>query len=569
MSARFRRRLALLLFLAAVILLAGVGLRSPWPADEPRFALIAKEMVEGGSWLFPHVAGDLYPDKPPLFFWFVALVYAMTGSTRVAILIPGAIAGLGVLLLTTDLARRLRDERTAIWSGLTLLVMMQFALQMKSGQIDGLLCLWTTLSLYGFCRHLLLGPDWRWYAAGGAAAGLGIITKGVGILPYLVLIPYAFAARGGWGVNGPGWRDARWFVAPVATLLVIGAWLVPMLIAVERSGDVALAAYRDNILFHQTVTRYADSFGHIKPPWYLLTNAIPWLWLPVTALLPWLIPAWRRDLRNRDAGVLLLGGWVLLVILFFSLTAGKRSLYIFPAAPALALIAGFHAEALLARAGARRALLATVILIGALLAGLGAYLLARPEIIAERLGDGAAEIVAAGALLGIGGLVLAAAAVGRVRRAPAAYLAMVVTIWLGYGFAVVPAINDARSGAALMAELRGRVDAGQRIGFVDWPEQFLLQWEGHATHFGHRRDKSDEMRDAATWLAGDRSRRVLLPSHLVGQCLDLGGAQYVGHAHRRDWYLAGRDALTGRCPVGARQPVVLIRYPQGGRSGAE
>ena len=55
-----------LLLIALVVLGAGLGLRDPWPADEPRFALIAREMVESGQWLFPMRGGELYPDKPPL-----------------------------------------------------------------------------------------------------------------------------------------------------------------------------------------------------------------------------------------------------------------------------------------------------------------------------------------------------------------------------------------------------------------------------------------------------------------------------------------------------------------------
>jgi hypothetical protein len=44
--------------------------------------------------------------------------------------------------------------------------------------VDQLLCLFTTLSLYGLLRHCLRGPAWGWYVVGWAAAGLGIITKG-------------------------------------------------------------------------------------------------------------------------------------------------------------------------------------------------------------------------------------------------------------------------------------------------------------------------------------------------------------------------------------------------------
>ena len=34
---------------ATVVLFAGLGLRDPWPADEPRFALVARQMVEAGA----------------------------------------------------------------------------------------------------------------------------------------------------------------------------------------------------------------------------------------------------------------------------------------------------------------------------------------------------------------------------------------------------------------------------------------------------------------------------------------------------------------------------------------
>ena len=77
------------------MLAAGIGLRSPWPADEPRFAQVAREMVESGQWLFPMRGGEPYPDKPPLFVWLVALFYLATGQLKVAFLLPSALAGLG------------------------------------------------------------------------------------------------------------------------------------------------------------------------------------------------------------------------------------------------------------------------------------------------------------------------------------------------------------------------------------------------------------------------------------------------------------------------------------------
>ena len=69
-----RRSDYLWLLLALVVLVAtGIGTRAPWPADEPRFTLIARDMVATGDWLIPRVGGNLYQEKPPFFFWLLAL----------------------------------------------------------------------------------------------------------------------------------------------------------------------------------------------------------------------------------------------------------------------------------------------------------------------------------------------------------------------------------------------------------------------------------------------------------------------------------------------------------------
>lgn len=567
MNERYPMQLAWLFLVAALVLAAGLGLRDPWPADEPRFALIARDMVESGNWLLPRAGGVLYPDKPPLFFWFIAAVYAVTGSIRVAFLFPGLVAGLGTLYLVTDLARRLWGPKTAIWCGATLLALIQFPLQMKSAQIDGFLCFLTTLSLYGLSRHLLLGPDWRWFAAGSFAAGLGVITKGVGFLPLLVLIPYVLVARrADWDVPRFKLRDARWWLAPLAFLGAISLWLVPMLVATIGSADPDMLAYRDNILFHQTVTRYANSWGHIKPPWYLFTNAIPWLWLPASFILPWLVPAWRRDFRDRNAPVVVLGSWALLVLLFFSMSMGKRSVYIFPAAPAFALIVGYHAESLVKRVGVQRVLLFIPVLIGLLLTAVGVYALLDPARVQTYLSDTAAIVRTAAAVIGMGLVMLAATLIFRRRKVLTAYASAMVAFWLGLSLLVAPALDGVRSGGSLIELVDARLTGAERLAFVAWPEQFLLQWNRPAEHFGYRRNPADDARDSAIWVSAADDRRVLLPDDLLEPCYDPERAVRVGVAHRRTWMLVDAHAVRNSCIAGADEPELVVHYaPSGSR----
>lgn len=176
---------------------------------------------------------------------------------RASFLLPSVLAAAGTLLLVYSLATRLHGRRAGLAAALLVACCVQFVQTMRGAQIDPTLLLFSTLSLWAFARHLLLGPDWRAYLLSGSAAGLGTITKGVGFLP-LLLVPLYFALRGPrWGLAPLAGGGARWALAPAGFLFAVSLWLLPMLFAAATSADPALAAYRDEILFQQTVQRYA------------------------------------------------------------------------------------------------------------------------------------------------------------------------------------------------------------------------------------------------------------------------------------------------------------------------
>src|SRR5579883_3141583 len=193
LNSRSRRELWLFLLFALAVIGAGIGLRDPWPADEPRFALSAKQMVDSGDWLIPHRGHEIYADKPPVFMALQAAAFELVGNWRIAFLLPSLLAALGTLFLVYDLGRRLWDHRTGIYAGVALLCVFQFVYQAKRAQIDPTVTFFITLANYGLLRHFLLGPDWRAYGLGCFAAGLGVITKGVGVLALLMFLPYWFA----------------------------------------------------------------------------------------------------------------------------------------------------------------------------------------------------------------------------------------------------------------------------------------------------------------------------------------------------------------------------------------
>src|SRR6201995_4783839 len=160
-TAHERRAFWLFMLVAFVLLGAGIGLRDPWPSDEPRFALAAKQMVESGDWLFPHRGRELYSDKPPMLFWLQGISYEIFGSWRIAFLLPSLLAGLLTLGLTYSLGRRFWNRRVGLYAAIALLFAFQFTFQVKRAQIDPLAMAFVTLANWGLLIHFLRGPNWR------------------------------------------------------------------------------------------------------------------------------------------------------------------------------------------------------------------------------------------------------------------------------------------------------------------------------------------------------------------------------------------------------------------------
>ena len=558
----WRTDLLYLLLPAFLLIAAGFGLRDPWPADEPRFVLIARDMAASGQWLFPQVGGDFYQDKPPLYFWLLAIALSTGASPRHVFLLPSLIAALGTVALTYDLGRRLWSRETGLIAGLLLIFTLQFLIQARSAQIDmTLLCL-TTAGLHGIARHLLLGPDWRAYAFGGFAAGLGVITKGTGFLPLLLPLVLFVLARAGFPRPAPQPASWRFALAPAAALLATACWLIPMLVAVALSGDPALASYRDEILFLQTVERYADPRGHHQPWYFFFLMVIPGLWLPGTALLPWLVPGWVAAWRQRDPRPWLLLGWAMLVVLFFSLSPGKRGIYVLPALPAFVLAAApvlremWH-ERRVQRTGYFLALLIAMAA-GAAALYLGMLDPGRMVELREQLGTTSlAPLVAIALAAGGTTLILG------IRRSLLAW-PVAIAIFLGVqGYWINPIIDKVRSGRDLAIRLEAVIPPGAELGLVDYPEALLLQLGRPTVNFGHRRAREgdQELADATLWLESGRGRLLLVSGTHRSRCLKGAGAISLGSAAHRDWYVVSGPLADPSCARRGRVGAARLYRP--------
>lgn len=533
-----------LFIFSVTIIFIGIGLREPWPADEPRFAQVAIEMLETGQWFFPTRGGELYPDKPPVFMWSIAVFYWLFGSIKIAFLLPSAICSVITTFLVYDLGRRFWSTQVGWRAAILLLLTIQFTLQAKTAQIDAMLCCWVTIGCYGLLRHLLSGGNWCWYYIGCFFMGIGVITKGVGFLPILMLIPYVllriFQAKdqeihGSW----------QWGAGILFLLAAIMLWLIPMLLLVEQSDNPLFEQYRNNILFKQTATRYANPWHHIKPFWYYFVSVIPVFWLPICLMLPWLFKHWKNAFCLADRRVILPLGWIVLVLLFFSISPGKRGVYVLPALPMLALITAPYLDEVLSKKWLNRLIWIIIAIIGGVFFVVGlAGLLDFKALVKLETNF---HIQPWGLFLTVGVFASFAAIYSFNKAKFISWIIFIPSLWVLYSTWGYMLRDPLKTPKNIFVNIVPLVPADAELGIVGLREQFILFSPFKTTHFGYHTPQNFQFMKAWQWQAETDKRYILTFKKTDLTCFDSNKAIELGRAHRRDWVLFTEDSRLQDC----------------------
>jgi hypothetical protein len=446
-----------LTLLAAVLYLPSVWLRDAWNPDEPRYAEVAREMVSRGDYILPHLNGEVYAEKPPLFFWLGILAGELPGvPSGSGPRLVSALAAWGTLLLTFLLGRRYAGAAAGWLACLVLATSSMFVIHSSSGVIDATLTLIVTAAIAAGLRAREERSSVLW-AMFYLLIGLALITKGpVGFaIPAGALLLWALqhdGVRGMWA-----WHPA-WGI-PLA-LTVAALWIVP---AIARGG----AQYAEIILFKQNLGRAWQSWHHKEPLNYFL-GVFPASFVPWVVMLPGaLYGAWKG--RRAHPGARLALTWFIFTFIFFSLISGKKTRYLLPLFPAASLLVSLELRDIVTGvAGRLRAVLPFALLAPALVLaglfmtslGLGAgvaILPVAPDLALDQK-EGLLKLLKppgslAVILPGLAIVVLAAGALFVLRKSRGRCLAWLAAAWLALlGWAAwigVPAFNIVKSARPL------------------------------------------------------------------------------------------------------------------------
>ena len=424
--------LPLLLALAAVPYFLNLGATSIIDANEAFYAETPREMIASGNYISPTFNDEPRLNKPPLSYWVVAAFYRVAGVSLGASRLPIALGAMVIFATAFLLGRQAFSARAGWIAAITLAATPRMLLFSRRIIIDVYTAMFLGLTLLCFMMaESEPGRRRRWLLAMYVSVGLGILVKGpVAVaIPGLVFLVYLLATR--------QLRSLGRMMLP-AGALIVSAIVLPYYAALyAQEGWDAIASF----LFRENLARYAEGVGAPdRGPFFYLPVVFADLYFPWSLLLPAalaLVP-WKRAARGEAGGPvamsggdvaprarLLLGLWIVVIVVFFSLSKGQQDLYVLPFVVAAAALVGGVLDQWLAGASGGRldrvvtgsvALLAGVLLVvGAAAAWLAGWPGGRLEI---------AGVLPAAAVVVAGGVAAIAALWRRARPAAAAALAV-------------------------------------------------------------------------------------------------------------------------------------------------
>jgi 4-amino-4-deoxy-L-arabinose transferase-like glycosyltransferase len=345
-----RTEILLLVAYCGFLFFYGLGTFGLVGADEPRYAQVAREMLNRSDWVTPTLDGKPWLEKPPLYYWQAMLVY---GAARKFEAGSGGADGLSADGVDEKTARL----PSAIDATLMIAAIYFFLRRLRPGtEIDGAIITASCAGVIGFARAAATDMP---LAASFSIAMLGWYAwyesrKGAGLAIFYLFLALGMLAKGPvapvlaavivilFGVATHDWKcvwQTLW--APgILVFLVVG---LPWYVLVQRRNP---KFFRVFILEHNLSRFSTNAYHHPQHFWFylpvFLLAMMPWaVWL-IAAVVGRVRLTWRErresSVGSEGAWATFLLIWMIVPLAFFSASQSKLPGYILPAVPAGALL---------------------------------------------------------------------------------------------------------------------------------------------------------------------------------------------------------------------------------------
>ena len=324
--------------------------------DETRYVRIAQEMLNANNFLTPVINGEIFLEKPPLFFWIEDISFLIFGVSEWSARLPMAlIASFGVFM-TYFFGKKLVSSTFGLISALTLGSSVIYIVLSHIAILDLLLSVTMMVSAYFGILTLYSQSEkenWLYWLGFYSFTSLSALSKGLpGVaIPFvIVFLAYFFSKR---------LKDLFDFKKIGAGLLLMCAVILPWHIMMYKvHGQTFINIY---ILQHH-LARFLNSEGinRKEPFWFyipvIFVGCVPFLFIHLTLLgneirkifvnfkngfsfniFKYFAPDMLMQKRFLSLNIMTF----LVIFLFFSSASTKLPTYILPAVFPLAYITGY------------------------------------------------------------------------------------------------------------------------------------------------------------------------------------------------------------------------------------
>ncbi len=328
-----------IILLAFILLIPWLGKKDFYTRGEPREALVMQNILETGNWVLPSGYGGVVPSKPPLMHWLSAAMSLPFGEvTEFVSRLPSAIGALLFLAYFFVFLKKRSTEEISLFSCLILLTSIEWFIAASSARVDMLLA-----SLVGIAFLRLF--EWYEKAFQGypsiAVICLALATLSKG--PVAVILPVGVLGLFQLLKGENFWRaTGRCLKVFLPALVVASSWYV--LAAVQRPEAFVDKVYYENV---QRFMGTQEDEPHKHSALFLyatvLLGLMPWPLLAFGSMVERIkkLRVWEKEVLKRwfntlSPLALYFLTAVVCFVVFFSIPAGKRSVYLLPIYPFLA-----------------------------------------------------------------------------------------------------------------------------------------------------------------------------------------------------------------------------------------
>ena len=329
-----RTEVLLIVAFCGFLFFYGLGAFGLVGADEPRYAQIAREMLDRSDWITPTLQGKPWLEKPVLYYWQAMLSFRVAGVSDQAARLPAAFDAALLIAVIYLFLRRFRPGSeldgaliTASCAGVIGFARAAATDMPLAATFSIALLAW--YACYEKSRHIYLAVFY-------IALALGTLAKGPVAPALAAIIIFLFVAA------KRDWRaiPRTLWIPGIAVYLAV---MLPWYIAVQLRNP---EFFRFFILEHNLARFSHDVYHHHQPFWFylpvFLLAMMPWTLALILAVAQRVRLVWaegKEAFSSPEASwPLFLVIWMIVPILFFSASQSKLPGYILPAVPAGALL---------------------------------------------------------------------------------------------------------------------------------------------------------------------------------------------------------------------------------------